>query len=486
MRDIAQLPRETPLKLPHPHAGKPDSLQGFHARRSGNDYSLVAVRADIFPPRYQDVRHLARGGMGDVYSAIDTALGRTVALKLLAERYADDEDIKRRFRNEALAAARLSNAPHTVTIFDVGEAAEQPFIVMELLEGGSLEERLRDGRPAEADILRWLEQAAAALDAGHAAGVVHRDVKPGNLLLDARGDVHVADFGVASAVGLDSLTMTGMVLGTAGYLSPEQARGERATPASDRYGLAVVAWELLTGRRPFESESPTAEAAAHVNAPVPSISPELDPVFERALAKDPEARYPSARGFAAALREALEEDAAATVRMVPPPLPRRTGLVWAGLALLALLLLGGGLALAGVFGSGEQTTTTVIESQTITQPGTTVTTEVTTTAEVTTATTATTAPTTTAPPSGANGVELTDQATALLREENWAEPAAVARQAVAELEGSGELYEAYANYNLGRALVEQDRCDEALPYLDRSEQIQGSRQEIREARDSCE
>jgi eukaryotic-like serine/threonine-protein kinase len=448
----------------------------------------VAVRADIFPPRYQDVRHLARGGMGDVYRATDTALGRTVALKLLAERYADDENIRRRFKNEALAAARLSNDPFTVTIFDVGEAQEQPFIVMELLEGGSLEDRLREGRPATADVLRWLGQTAAALDAAHAAGVVHRDVKPGNLLLDARGDVHVADFGVASAVGLDSLTMTGMVLGTAGYLSPEQARGERATPASDRYGLAVVAWELLTGRRPFESESPTAEAAAHVNAPVPSISRELDPVFARALAKDPAVRYPTAKAFVAALHGALEASTEATAPMLPASARRRSGLLWVGLGLLALMLLGGGLALAAVFGGDEPTTTTVIESQTITQPGTTVTTEVTTTAEVTTATTATTSPTSPppAPPPGASGVELTDEATALLREGNWAEAEAVARQAVAALEGSGELYEAYANYNLGRALVEQDRCDEALPYLDRSEQIQGSRREIREARARCQ
>jgi tetratricopeptide (TPR) repeat protein len=277
-----------------------------------------------------------------------------------------------------------------------------------------------------------------------------------------------------------------MVLGTAGYLSPEQARGERATPASDRYGLAVVAWELLIGRRPFESESPTAEAAAHVNAPVPSISWELDPVFQRALAKDPEARYPTARAFVAALGGALEETAEATAAMPPTSPRRRAGLVWVALGLLALMLLGSGLALAAVFGGDEPTTTTVIESQTITRPGTTVTSEVTTTAEATTATTATTARTTTAPPPGASGVELTDQATALLRAGRWAEAEAVARQAVAKLDGSGELYEAYANYDLGRALVEQDRCDEALPYLDRSEQIQGSRREIREARARCQ
>jgi predicted Ser/Thr protein kinase len=466
----------------------------------------VAVRLDIFPPRYQEVRHLARGGMGDIFSATDTVLGRTVALKLLAERYADSEDIKRRFKNEALAAARLSNAPFTVTIFDVGEADDQPFIVMELLEGGSLENRLRGGRPRTEEVLRWLEQAAAALDAGHAAGVVHRDVKPGNLLLDGRGEVRVADFGVASAVGLDSLTMTGTVLGTAGYLAPEQARGERATSASDLYALAVVAWELLTGRRPFESESPTAEAAAHVNAPVPSISqegdlsPELDPVFRRALAKDPADRFPTAAQFVTALRDALDraegttQRAAAVTedRLVPSrpagPPRRSAALLWAGLGVLALLLLGGGLALAGVFGGDEPGTTTVVQKDTITRPGTTVTTEVTTqvttTAPATTGTTATTAPT--APPSNASGEELTDQATALLRQGRWQEAETVARQAVAKLEGSGELYEAYANYDLGRALVEQDRCDEALPYLERSEQIQGSRREIREARARCE
>jgi Protein kinase domain len=452
----------------------------------------VAVRIDIFPPRYEDVRHLARGGMGDVYRATDTALGRTVALKLLAERYADDEDIKRRFKNEALAAARLSNAPFTVTIFDVGEAGEQPFIVMELLEGGSLEDRLRAGQPTTAEALRWLGQAAQALDAGHALGVIHRDVKPGNLLLDDRGEIHVADFGVASAVGLDSLTMTGTVLGTAGYLSPEQALGRLTTPASDRYALAVVAWELLTGRRPFAAESMTAEAAAHVHAPVPPISaeglpPALDPVFRRALAKDPAERYPGAVDFVAALREGLHQSAATTVRHdVPAPLPgfdkRPSRLIWAVPALLAALLLGGALALAGVFGSDDPETITVVSSQTITQPGTTVTTQVTTTAP---ATTQTTARTTEAPPA-ANGVELTDQATQLLREERWTEAETVARRAVAALAGSGELYEAYANYDLGRALVEQDRCDEAMPYLDRSEELQGNRKEIRDARRRCE
>jgi serine/threonine protein kinase len=474
----------------------------------------VAVTTDIFPPRYQDVRHLARGGMGDVFSARDTVLGRTVALKLLAERYADSEEIKRRFRREALAAARLSNAPYTVTIFDVGDANGQPFIVMELLDGGSLEDRLRKGRPRTDDVLRWLGQAAAALDAGHEAGVVHRDVKPGNLLLNARGEVRVADFGVASAVGLDSLTMTGTVLGTAGYLSPEQARGERATPASDRYALAIVAWQLLTGRRPFESESLTAEAAAHVNAPIPSISeegglpPQLDRVFARALAKDPADRYPTAAEFVAAVQRALHQAervpapvASVTVdRYIPShaaparaPVRRRSpAAVWAGLALLALLLLGSGLALAGIFGDEEPQAqvTTVVE----TRPGTTVTTEVTTTAPSppppAAPTTQPPAPAPTPPPappaSGESGVALTDRATRLLRQGRWAEAEVVARQAVAKLDGSGELYEAYAKYDLGRALAEQGECEEAVPLLNESEQIQGTRAEIREARALCQ
>ena len=186
---------------------------------------------------------------------------------------------------------------------------------MEHLAGGSLEARLHEDGPTPVDeALGWLDQAAGALDAAHRLGVVHRDVKPGNLLLDEAGDLRVADFGIASAAGLHSLTLTGTVLGTAGYLSPEQARGERATPASDRYSLAVVAYELLTGRRPFESESPTVEAAAHVQAEVPSISPQLDPVFRRALAKDGSGRFETASGFVAALREALQGGAAADPR----------------------------------------------------------------------------------------------------------------------------------------------------------------------------
>ncbi len=475
----------------------------------------MAIRTDILPPRYRDAQHVARGGMGDVYRATDTVLGRTVAIKVLVDRYADDEGVRQRFTNEALAAARLSGVPNTVTIFDVGEWEGRPYIVMEFAAGGTLDDRIKaSGAQDPADVLRWLSEAAGAIDAAHDAGIVHRDVKPGNLLLDGRGAVCVADFGVASAMGMDSMTMTGTVLGTAGYLSPEQARGEKATPASDRYALGIVAFELLTGERPFAAESATAEAAAHVHAPIPSLCGrsdlpcELDPVLERALAKDPRQRYPTSVDFVVALREALTAAAGTTRQLAavveekrtthagyqaPPAPPRRPSpLVWVGAVLLGLLALGAGLAMAGVFGADEKPTTqTITQRQTFTQEG-----------KVTTATvretvrepqpppppspptpTPTTTPTA---PSSESGTQLTDEATALLGQGRWTEAEAVARQAVAKLSGTGELYEAYANYNLGRALVEQGRCDEALPHLDKSEQIQGSRSQIREARAKCQ
>jgi len=202
---------------------------------------MSVMTRDLLPPRYHSPQQIGRGGMGDIYRATDSVLGREVAVKILAERYSLDESVRERFKREALAAARLSGEPNIVTIFDVGEHRERPYIVMEYLGGGSLDDVLRRGgaQPAQL-VFAWLEQAGRALDAAHERGVVHRDVKPGNLMLDRDGNVYVADFGVASAAGMDSLTMTGTVLGTAGYLSPEQARGERASPASDRYALAVV------------------------------------------------------------------------------------------------------------------------------------------------------------------------------------------------------------------------------------------------------
>ena len=270
---------------------------------------------------------IGQGGMGEIYRAEDELLGRTVAVKVLAKRFSADEALRGRFTREALAAARLSGEPNTVTIFDVGEHEGRPFIVMEYLRGGSLEDRLREhGAQDPGRVLAWLDEAGAALDAAHDHGVVHRDVKPGNLLLAGDGTVRVADFGVASAAGLDSLTMTGTILGTAGYLAPEQARGEPTTPATDLYALAVVAFELLTGQRPFQADNPTAEAAAHVHAQVPAVSERGD--LPRSSIQSSAARWrrtrPSAtraRRFRVSAPRGAEKAGSTTREFVPVSVP---------------------------------------------------------------------------------------------------------------------------------------------------------------------
>jgi eukaryotic-like serine/threonine-protein kinase len=447
----------------------------------------MAPTGHTLPRRYCDPELIAYGGMGEIFRAHDELLGRPVAIKMLADRFSRDESVRGRFTREALAAARLSGEPHTITIFDVGEHAERPFIVMEYAPGGSLEDVLdAEGAQAPARVLAWLEQAAAALDAAHHHGVVHRDVKPGNLLLADDGTLRVADFGVASAAGLASLTATGTVLGTAGYLAPEQAHGEATSPATDLYALAVVAFELLTGRRPFESDSPTAEAAAHVHTPIPRVSeladlpPALDPVFARALAKDPAERFPTCAAFVAALRDAVHEGDSRT-RVLPVASNSQRGrwpVVVAGL-LTAAALAGAAVAAILTYGDGEPEATPSVVTRVQTLPGTTV-----------RETVQTTVPEQRPPgppaPSGRSGRALTDAATAQLRQSDWAGAEGLARQAVQRLEGSDDdLYLAYALYDLGRALAEQGRCDEALQHLDRSEQLQGRRPDINRARQKC-
>src|SRR3954470_13503861 len=292
------------------------------------------------PDRYRVVRHLANGGMASVWEAHDELLDRDVAVKILAPHLGEDERARKRFQREARAAAGLSSHPNVVTLYDVGEHRDRVFMVMEIMRGGSVADRLRSGAEIpHATALRWLRDAAGALDAAHAAGVVHRGIKPANLLLDDRDRLAVADFGIARLAWEDQLTLTGQVLGTAAYLSPEQAMGEAATAASDRYALAVVAYELLTGTRPFEAEHFAAQARAHVEDPVPpasarerELSPAVDAVLERGLAKDPGDRWPSSVQFVGALERTLAGtwDAAPTRKLgrrtavaaaVPTPTP---------------------------------------------------------------------------------------------------------------------------------------------------------------------
>jgi len=232
--------------------------------------------------------------MAGVWEAHDELLGRSVAVKVLASHLSEDDRARKRFQREARAAAGLSSHPHVVTIYDVGEHDGRVFMVMELMRGGTLGDRLKAGRHfADDTALRWLREAAGALDTAHAAGVVHRDVKPANLLLDDHDRLAIADFGIAQVAFEDQLTATGQVLGTAAYISPEQALGETATAASDRYALAVVAFELLTGTRPFQAEHFAAQARAHVEdePPLaserdPNLSEAVDDVLDRGLAKE--------------------------------------------------------------------------------------------------------------------------------------------------------------------------------------------------------
>lgn len=448
------------------------------------------IARDVLPRRYASPDLVARGGMGEVYRATDTALERTVAVKLLSDRYAQQDDARARFRREALAAARLSAAPTVVTVFDVAEHDGRPLIVMEYLEGGSVYDRLRSGRVSREQALDWLEQTADALDRAHASGVVHRDVKPANLLLDRDGNVHVTDFGIASATGADMLTDPGTVLGTAGYLSPEQARGEPATPASDRYALGVVAFELLTGRRPFGGDTPTTEAFAHLHAAAPrpldvdpSLPATLDPVFADALAKDPDARPATARELVSRLREAFEESpelAEPTLVLPPPPTDpptrrlirhdhrsrRRYGLVLVGGLVAAVL----GVALAAIVGAGDGFGPDQVRSE---RQATRASSATTTSTPTTTASTSKV--TTPAPPDGA---ALGREGFARMQSGDFAHALPLLRDAVFALRWSNTLDEAYADYNLAFSRFAVGRCDGVVGLLLRSERIQGHRAEI--------
>jgi serine/threonine-protein kinase len=254
----------------------------------------------LFDGRYRIQRKLGAGGMADVYLAEDQELGRRVAIKILNGRHANDDQFIERFRREAKNAAAL-NHPNIVSIYDRGEAEDTYYIAMEYLDGRTLKELIVSRGAAPINVaIEYARQILSALRFAHRHGIVHRDIKPHNVLVDGEGRVKVTDFGIARA-GTSQMTETGSIVGTAQYLSPEQARGGEVDPRSDLYSLGVVLYELLTGKTPFEGETPVEIAMKHLsNAPKPpsklrsDIPPELDMVVLRALAKNPDDRYQSA------------------------------------------------------------------------------------------------------------------------------------------------------------------------------------------------
>jgi serine/threonine protein kinase len=355
----------------------------------------MSLVGQVFSNRYQIEREIARGGMAEVYLARDQSLNRPVALKALFPEFAREPSFVERFRREAQAAANL-NHPNIVSIYDWGQESGTYFIVMEFVEGRSLRELIHSEGPLEpgqaADIAA---EIASALAFAHRSGVVHRDVKPGNVLLTESGTVKVTDFGIARAGTSDGLTQTGSVMGTATYFSPEQAQGLAVDGRSDVYSVGIVLYEMVCGVPPFTAESPVSVAYKHVReepiAPTlrnPAVPPALEQIILSALAKDPEHRYQSAddlradilrfrrgRPLVAAPITAIVSDlstttvptAAATVAtpripVAPPPQygppPRRSShpATFTIITLLALAALVGGILFAAVkLGNGQKT-----------------------------------------------------------------------------------------------------------------------------------
>ena len=288
----------------------------------------TAQGARLLAGRYELGELIGRGGMSDVHLATDARLGRRVAVKLLKSSLASDPVFRTRFRQEAQAAARMAH-PTIVRVFDAGEETSvepggaetiSPFIVMEYVEGRLLKDVIAEGPIAPAEATRIIEGVLTALEYSHRAGVVHRDIKPGNIMITNAGQVKVMDFGIARAVSDSAATVaqTSTILGTAQYFSPEQARGETVDARSDLYSTGVLLFEMLTGRAPFRGDSPVAVAYQHVSeAPVapsslqPGVSPALDAVVLHALAKDRFERFQTAADFRA-------DVAAAAAGQVPP------------------------------------------------------------------------------------------------------------------------------------------------------------------------
>ena len=279
----------------------------------------------ILNGRYEIEELIGTGGMADVYRATDNLLGRTVAVKILHPQYAKDPVFIQRFRQEAQAAGNLSQ-PNVVNVYDWGVEGEVYYLVMEYVEGQDLKDIILQGGPLLPE--RAVEIAlaiCAALEAAHAQGIVHRDIKPQNIFVTNDGRIKVMDFGIARSAGGTAMTQTGTIMGTAQYISPEQAQGRTADPRSDLYSLGVVIYEMLTGKVPFDGENPVSIAYKHVREdPLPpsmvnpDISPELEAVVMKALAKNPENRYQSTVEMRADLERCLEGTPVHATPVLPP------------------------------------------------------------------------------------------------------------------------------------------------------------------------
>ncbi len=291
----------------------------------------MSVQAGVqLGDRYELVSLIASGGMGEVWHARDITLLRAVAVKVLRSEFTDDETFLARFRVEAQNMAALSHL-NIANIHDYGEAMAAgehvAYLVMEMVDGQPLSAILADPeRPDPRRVLDILAQTAAGLGAAHSRGVVHRDVKPGNLIVRPDGTVKITDFGISRATDHVPLTRSGMVMGTAMYLSPEQAMGREVTPASDVYALGVVGYECLAGQRPFQAESTVAVALAHVNQdpnPLPGEIPRaIRALVLRAMSKDPADRFPDGAAFAVAIQTVIDEQMSPTqVNRTPVPVP---------------------------------------------------------------------------------------------------------------------------------------------------------------------
>ena len=297
----------------------------------------MVTTTDLYLGRYRIETEIASGGMGTVYSARDERLNRPVALKVLSANLLAEADLVERFRREARAVAALSH-PNIAGVFDYGEQDGRPVIAMELAPGKDLGQILRSEGPLDIErAVRIGSQICAALAHAHAAGIVHRDIKPANVIVSETDDVKVTDFGIARATGDEKLTATGSVMGTAHYISPEQAGGGATTASSDIYSAGIVLYEMLTGVVPYTGDSLMSVALRHINETVPApsgvrreVPAALDEVVARATAKDPRRRFRDAAEMAGALADeahgATQEGTGGTTAVLPVAAARTTAL----------------------------------------------------------------------------------------------------------------------------------------------------------------